>query len=339
MGTLRAWVLGGVLAPVVLCGQNLVPNGSFEDYTTCPQGFGNWIVVEGWESPYLMSADYYNVCATNQVGVPLNILGYQYPATGDGYMGIGVYLEGDPTNQEQIAVQLTEPLEPGIPVCLSFKVAIGGFGTWNAVSPRFTCKGVGMKFFATWPMDYLWWNNLFQPAPNDAVIYLDEVPMDTAIWYTVSGTYVPDSAYTHMAIGNFFDEIASDITILDSTGVGQGTRAYAFVDDVIVSFDTNACGTLGVSNATKELKLLGYPNPTSGRLTVGLAGSNTTIDRVVVHDILGQPVQVPLQRSDAAWVIDLSSTPDGLYIIACVISDGTQAVVKAHHLNQHDVSK
>lgn len=39
--------------------QSLVPNGSFEEFETCPDSnfFGQWNLVEDWTSPYTPSVD------------------------------------------------------------------------------------------------------------------------------------------------------------------------------------------------------------------------------------------------------------------------------------------
>ena len=70
---------------------NLVYNGSFEDYRSCPRkvdAVGILTLVEGWYQPTLGSADYFNVCGTRECGVPKNKLGWQQPYSGNGYCGI-----------------------------------------------------------------------------------------------------------------------------------------------------------------------------------------------------------------------------------------------------------
>ena len=70
---------------------NLVFNGSFEEYLSCPRkvdAVGILTIVEGWYQPTLGSADYFNVCGTRECGVPKNKLGWQQPHSGDAYCGI-----------------------------------------------------------------------------------------------------------------------------------------------------------------------------------------------------------------------------------------------------------
>ncbi|MEJ7610757.1 MAG: hypothetical protein WKF88_06205 [Ferruginibacter sp.] len=63
---------------------NLEPNPSFEQYSSCPGAFGEVFKATGWHS--FNTADYFHICATSSdIQVPRNVLGYQYPATGNGY--------------------------------------------------------------------------------------------------------------------------------------------------------------------------------------------------------------------------------------------------------------
>lgn len=70
--------------------QNLVPNGSFEYYKTCPYDFGINNFSNDWLG--ILSPDLFNSCSnpTTNVSVPLNGFGYQVPKSGQGYSGSGI---------------------------------------------------------------------------------------------------------------------------------------------------------------------------------------------------------------------------------------------------------
>ena len=56
---------------------NLVPNGDFETYNSCPTGASQITKAIPWFQPFTpqSSTDYFNICYTgNYVGVPNNIL-------------------------------------------------------------------------------------------------------------------------------------------------------------------------------------------------------------------------------------------------------------------------
>lgn len=254
--------------PGVSASQNLVPNGSFEDYTQCPQYFGYAHYATGWQNLHTNSADYFHRCQTNLVaGVPFNTCGYQEPAHGDAYVGMVTTAgSGIPWYREIVGIELTQPLQIGVPVCLSFKMAIGGFGSWNGGSALFTSNGVGLRFFNAFPND--WPGYLY---PNAAALSLDVVPTDTAIWYVVNGVYLPDSDYTHLAIGNFFTDSLSYILPLDTTGYGGWGVSYAFIDDVRVSYDLSYCNINALIEPTsRSADLKAYPDPFVDRFTVDM---------------------------------------------------------------------
>ena len=86
---------------------NLVPNPSFEDTV----GGNCWVqmlvdnpqltthYLKNWVTYKYMTPDYYNPCANffsgnpypNQASIPHNCYGYQYPRSGNGYVGLGLY--------------------------------------------------------------------------------------------------------------------------------------------------------------------------------------------------------------------------------------------------------
>lgn len=298
--------------------QNLVPNPSFEEYTDCPWNFGQWADVVDWTSPYNTSADYFNACAgTGAAVVPLNSMGDQHPAEGEGYMGIYTYALGDPTYREFIATQLIEPLQPGIPVYLCFKVAIGGFGSSDANSANYTCSGVGMKFFNVLPVDWNGWYNYLHPEfPNSAAIHLEEAITDTSAWVTVSGTYIPDSAYTQLVIGNFFDDSISDPVIYDTAGYGVSNEAYVFIDQVSVSYDPDYCTKWTGINLIEGPSLAVGPNPFTQFLRLTLNNMQSAPKLLQLIDATGRTVRYEKwPKGCTRWVLDGSGLAPGYYTL------------------------
>lgn len=236
--------------------QNLVPNGSFEEYTSCPDYFSQWNRVVDWISPYTTSADYFNACAGGDIcNVPLNQFGNQFAFDGNAYMGIATCdASGSPMYREIIATELTEALQVGVPVCVSFRTTCGGYGSAGGNSAAWKGRGPGAQFFVDLPSD--WSSYLY---PNTAAVYMDTVLSDTAAWVLVSGTYVPDSAYRFIAIGNFFADSLSWVTPLPDGG--GAPVAYAFVDDVRVSPDLSYCGGVGLLDHGSAIHVHATSNP------------------------------------------------------------------------------
>jgi hypothetical protein len=293
--------------------QNLVPNGSFEDYLNCPPYFGFASNATGWQNLYTQSADYFNTCHANGVvGVPLNQFGYQYAADSNAYMGVATYAYNQPSYREMVGIQLNEPLQVGEPICLSFKMAVGGFGTSVGNSAGYTCKGVGMKFFMELPTaQYIY------DYPNSAALYLDQVPTDTAIWYQVEGTYVPDSAYAYVVVGNFFADSLNEAAVQDSIGFSAADWAYAFIDDVRVSVELEYCTTdLSVAEEARRVPLL-YPMPVCDVLNIRMPERMRETVQYVLRDMGGRIVREGVLVHNAQDPsIDTASLSAGMYILS-----------------------
>ena len=310
--------------------QNLIPNGSFEEYINCPPYFGYCFYAAGWFGPD-GSPDYFNACHTGGVvGIPLNQLGDQYPADGNAYMGLSTSaIGGVPWYREIIGAQLTEPLIPGVPVCLSFKTAMGGFGNFFGNSTIYSCKGLGMKFFTAFPTD--WAAYLY---PNSAAIALDIVPTDTAMWYSVADEYVPDSAYGYVAIGNFFADSLIELTLIDTMGVGGNEVAYAFVDDVRASFDLNFCTQdLGGLEFEVQAPVL-FPMPFDDVLHIRLPKQASGYVQYALWDAVGRRVQhgSTTPGSEEVLIPD-EGLPDGVYVLYLRATQLNWAPVTVVHLS------
>lgn len=121
--TARGLLFMLLVAKVPLCAgaQNLVPNGSFEEYTQCPPTNGYIEYATGWVN-YRQSPDFYHTCNTGVLaGVPLNSCGYQYPSQGQGYAGVITYDASNQLVREFLGIELQSPLLPGVPIYLPSK--------------------------------------------------------------------------------------------------------------------------------------------------------------------------------------------------------------------------
>ena len=117
--------------------QNLVPNGSFENFTQCPQNSNLIYFATGWFQPnkypgglsvnQSSESDYYNVCDTSlNVSVPKNWMGYQYAKTGNAFVGITTYsffFNGN-GGREYAEVKLNQVLEANKKYVLKYYVSM-----------------------------------------------------------------------------------------------------------------------------------------------------------------------------------------------------------------------
>ena len=306
----------------------LVPNPSFEEYHACPPNFGFIVNAVAWEFAPWGSPDLYNECHTGAAaGVPHNTCGYQYPATGQGYSGVITYDYWNQFAREFMSVELVEPLVLGVPVHLAFKMAVGGFGTWDGNSALYTSSGVGLKFTSHIPQDWISYLH-----PNSAALAMSELPTDTAIWYTVQGTYVSDCAYTHLMIGNFFADSLTQQVIIDSTGFANTYNAYAFIDDVCVAYDPAVCGIgqgLGGGHSHNTVRA---SSPFDTELRVWLAEAANEMLTVELLDAMGRVVWgTRLLPGSSSFGLSTPALTDGIYLLRLSGRSGTYPLLRVVH--------
>ncbi len=275
----------GFVAALRCEAQNLIFNPSFELVDTCPQspiGYepgqrpSGWFKVNG-------SPDYFTRCKPfgHAGGVPLNWFGWQEPIDGDAYSGMWTYFQGSNLWHEMIGADLVDPLEIGTTYYLSFYINAAAGGTeWPMLASS--------HFGALFTMDAQEWENddPSWPLRNQAQVYHDQVMGDTANWLLVSGSFVADSAYRYIILGNHFSNaIAEADTIITQDSTAFLYRAYTYVDQLCLSVDPEGCPMAqGIDGLVME-PISVYPNPASGAIEVG---GLTTEEEVMVVDGTGR---------------------------------------------------
>jgi hypothetical protein len=246
------------VAPFLVNAQNLVPNPSFELSDTCPYTTGFQVGDRPlyWQS-WFNSPDYFHACADISipggayVSVPQSGLSFQYAQDGQAYVG---YFDFNQNGQyrEYIGATLNAPLIVGETYYLSFWANIATAGLDGYVGGF--CNNMGMLFTMT---SNAWTNVGGPPGPdfpfrNYAHLHRSAVLTDTVGWTLVSGSFVADSAYQYVVLGNFFNNAQTQVLPIPPL---NGENAYCLVDNVCVSTNPEGCGTTGIH----EWSLLGQP--------------------------------------------------------------------------------
>lgn len=285
---------------------NLVPNGSFEQYSSCPNGGSQIANSIGW-FPFSGTPDYFDSCsAPGFVSVPYNIAGIRYAADGGAYCLLQSYVEGDSIysnyEREIVGGQLSTPMVIGQKYYVSFKVNLilksdlGANLATNKLGALFSTVSYSNTDSST-----------IVPVNNFAHVYSDSVINDTLNWSMISGSFIADSAYYYISIGNFFKY--QYMTVIAPISTPFIPTACYFIDDVRVSTDS----VFTVTNSeliSKENSLSFYPNPSSGivRIKTPNLQSNSII---YVYNLLGQEVYSSVIKKNDN--IDLSFLNVGLY--------------------------
>jgi len=293
----------------IVYGQNLVPNPSFEEYDTCPNDFAQIYFAKYWSS-FGYSPDYYNSCNTSgQFSIPNNIFGYQYPAEGNAYAGLIPYIEGI-FGREFMGAQLLSPLIIGQKYDVSFKVS----ATTHSIDPE-ACIAIdkmGMKFstisYLGWP--YVYENNLAL-INNYAQIYSTTIITDTSNWITIMGSFIADSAYKYVIIGNFFDDEHTDtlhINIVTNPSTPTH-RAYYYIDNVIVTKDSLD----GIIEENDANGIILYPNPSNNIVSLNFKKRYCNFS-IQIYNIVGEELDNSI-FDDHLNFLNFTNYPRGVYFL------------------------
>ncbi|MGV3636700.1 MAG: T9SS type A sorting domain-containing protein [Flavobacteriales bacterium] len=308
-----------VLVAVVLCtpytthAQNLVPNPGFEEADNCSDQLPPFVGIHDWYSVN-GSPDHLRSCLPygDFRGLPMNFFTYQEPFEGASCAGMYTYWQNDQAEyREWIMAPLLEPMVVGQTYYTSFRANAAFGGTETNPQHWLANDKVGMRF-ATAAMPP--WNvgDPFPVPPNQAHMIHPQILADTVGWTLVSGSFVADSAYQYVMIGQFFsNDLTDTLHFADPNSVFLWyPRAYTLVDAVCVS--GNPCGCdlgQGVGEVQESGHVL-FPNPAKDQLSLGQRAGAV----VQVLDVAGRMLWQGQITSDR-WVLDVGSWARGAYVL------------------------
>ena len=286
-----------ILISMNVSAQNLVPNPSFEDTVSCPDNYGQIENAMGWSS-YRYSPDYLNSCSQTNVGVPNNLFGYQQAKIGVAYAGISTYgMNGIDTVREYIGVQLLQPLIIGTKYFLSCYVSRGDMYYSDGASNNFGFR------FSTVPYNYL--TNPFK-IDNISHFHYDSIITDSINWVRISGTFISDSTYQYLILGNFYDNSHTDTADINDY------FAYYFVDAICVTTDSVYNSSwVGLNEFTASHQINIFPNPVTDKIC--LKGIRESVQFRIIN-LTGQTIKEGVLNKENN-VIGMSSFVKGIYIL------------------------
>ncbi|MEO8067631.1 MAG: T9SS type A sorting domain-containing protein [Flavobacteriales bacterium] len=302
---------------------NLVPNPSFEQLDTCPYttGFQEGDRPLDWEK-WNESPDYFNECSQLVNGtdtlldVPQNGFGFQPAYHGGAY--VGVYTYGSTgqgiSYREIVGCQLAEPLEVGELYDLSFysSPAMGAMNYWPMT---WVCNNIGMLFC----MQPNVWTGLSGPEfliRNYAHLYDAGIQSDTTNWTFVSGSFVADSAYQYVALGNFFSNDNTDTLHLVP---GGSLGAYYYIDGVCVTRAGEPCEIMSGIEEGEAMNAQVFPNPARVQITVRLRPGT----KWQVFDAIGR-LMAAGQNKGSELTIPVAQWAPGEYVLRLQAERRTQ---------------
>jgi gliding motility-associated-like protein len=199
--------------------QNLVPNYSFEEVSTCPQSYGGagTTLAAPWVAPTTGTPDIFNSCSTfGLVDVPDNNFGNQTALTGEGYAG-GIMKLPSYEYREYIQAPLLEPLVANEWYAVSFFVSPGEFGcAVDEIGAFFSVNAPSANSFVALP---------YTPQ----IVYTGGFIDDYENWTLIEGCFQAIGGESYITIGNFNNDAN---TPLDPNC--QNPVSYYYIEDVTV---------------------------------------------------------------------------------------------------------
>jgi hypothetical protein len=286
-------------------GQNLVPNPSFEDTVECPDGFSQIDKAEGWFRWGLGTPDYLNSCSSAFASsVPINALGHQASSGFACKAYAGLFTFTIATN-EYLATQLISPLVIGHKYYISFKVSL-------ADTCKFASNNIGALFRVTS------FQSVTIPFPYTNFAHINSGTItDKTNWSIIFGSFVADSAYNFIVLGNFFDDNQTDTISI----TGFTTDAYYYIDDVCVSVDSLTCINFVPSCNTGVLekeksKIHVSPNPFTEEITIDFPVSKHSQSVIEIYDMLGKVYPFVIEEcTDGIRITPQGLLADGIYFL------------------------
>ncbi|HRP61224.1 MAG TPA: gliding motility-associated C-terminal domain-containing protein [Vicingus sp.] len=297
--------------------QNLVYNGDFEIYDTCPN---NWstpgdLQIEnctGWTAPTkLGTSDYFNVCNNSingTVGVPNNSGVYQQAFNGNGYCGIFTWdIDFGFEYREYIQTKLIQPLIAGNEYRFSFYVSNQGI--------NYSLEKIGALFSI----------NDFNAITFSPIVVPPQVVNQTGFltdsigWTKIEGDFIANGGEEFLTIGYFEDSIGVIDTINPYTiPFFIAKSSYYYIDGVELIDITDEDS---LNNDSIVIPNVITPN---GDGINDIFRLNFPILKTEIYNRWGQ--QVFFSENDAFWdgrTTSGNEVPEGTYYYIIVTEEET----------------
>lgn len=206
--------------------QNLIPNPSFEEYSSCPTNHTTQyepIKTKYWASPTTGTPDLFSACAFQVVSTPRNFAGIAYPPDGDNY--VGMYFGGprktELSYREYLICRLNEILEKDVLYLFEFFAK-------PATNSRYMIDRLSYAFGTdSIVVDH---DNELSDI-NYKTILVDTLEVING-WYKVSTIYKANGTETYLTIGDFIPpQVGQYEKMLKMTYQLKGGRSVYYLFD------------------------------------------------------------------------------------------------------------
>ncbi len=232
--------------------QNLVQNGGFEDFVSCPVKMSNLNRDAAyWSAPTLGTTDYFNECSRTKLGVPVNFKGKQEPYEGAAYAGLYLFAPRD--YREYIQVPLKETLVKGSRYRLTLFLSLSekSDGAVMDMGAVFAEKPLSVH-----TKRELSQNQLYTASAQTS--HIKQFPVsgyyqDKQNWMELSFDIVSKGFENYLILGNFKSNAGTNYLKTTKTSKREEGYSYYYLDDISLTY-------LGPEYKTDEVYVLDHVN-------------------------------------------------------------------------------
>ncbi len=273
--------------------QNLILNGDFGNFISCPTTLGMIDSAEFWINATINGTpDYFYQCSSPLfAGVPQNQVGFQQPHSGEGYGGLYLWQPLMINYREYMEGQLSTPLTAG--ACYHFEMFIS-----LANFMKHTASNIGVFFSDTLISGVI--GAQIQSFTPQITNPTGSYP-DTATWMQVSGNFTAAGGESFIIIGNFDLDGAVDSVLVSPMALWAGTHVY--VDDISLTPCT------GINDPPAAVTTHVFPNPAHNVLHVET--NDQSPSEIIIYNYAHQVVLQ--QWFTSKTTIDMDHLELGIY--------------------------
>jgi len=208
--------------------QNLVPNGSFEQYASCPGSYNRRpgeVQLPSWRILTTGSPDFYNECSNGEASVPYNWAGISYAFEGKGFAGIYTWLSLK-EYREYLHCKLTEPLMRDSLYRIEFRYKLASYAKYC------TDRIAVLLSDSIAPVRH---DRRLQIPPTLSFVKDSVLTPETGMWEEAVAEFRAKGGEQFLTIGNFADDSETGTYFIRFRPAQEpmlADAAYYYIDDV-----------------------------------------------------------------------------------------------------------
>jgi OOP family OmpA-OmpF porin len=217
-----------VLLPLAGPAQNLVPNGSFEEYRSCPGGYSQHPIefrADSWRSLTWGTPDLFNTCSGGDAAVPYNWAGISDPYDGYGYAGLYLWL-AIKDFREYIHCKLTEPLLKDSLYHVQFRYKLSSYSKYSVDRIGVLVSDSLATLHHDKPLNF---------TPTIEFVKDSALTPETGSWELATAQFRAKGGEQFLTIGNFSDNQRTHYYHIQFRPAQEpmlAEAAYYYIDDV-----------------------------------------------------------------------------------------------------------